>query len=78
MFIYLFIYLAASGLSCGRHDLHCETVYLKLGPELTCRAQTWPKPSLTTEITHLVSELNEAQVLDVSSQKEFSERQGDR
>ena len=31
---------------------------------------------LTTEITHLVSGL-EAQVLDVSSQKEFSERQSD-
>ena len=28
---------------------------------------------LPTEITHLVSGLNEAQVLDVSSQKEFSE-----
>ena len=34
--------------------------------------------SLPTEITHLVSGLNEAQVLDVSSQKEFSERQSDR
>ena len=33
---------------------------------------------LPTEITHLVSGLNEAQVLDVSSQKEFSERQSDR
>ncbi|KAJ8798757.1 hypothetical protein J1605_016560 [Eschrichtius robustus] len=32
---------------------------------------------LLTEITHLVSGLNEAQVLDVSSQKEFSERQSD-
>ena len=31
--------------------------------------------SLPTDITHLVSGLNEAQVLDVSSQKEFSERQ---
>ena len=30
-----------------------------------------------TEITHLVSELNEAQVLNVSLQKEFSERQSD-
>ena len=30
--------------------------------------------SLPTEITDLVSEPNEAQVLDVSSQKEFSER----
>ena len=34
--------------------------------------------SLPTEITHLVSGLNEAQVLDVSLQKKFSERQGDR
>ena len=34
--------------------------------------------SLPTEITHLVSGLNEAQVLDVSWQKEFSERQSDR
>ena len=34
--------------------------------------------SLPTEITHLVSGLNEAQVLDVSSQEEFSERQSDR
>ena len=33
--------------------------------------------SLPTEITHLVSGLNEAQVLDVSSQKEFSEKQSD-
>ena len=34
-------------------------------------------PSLPTEITHLVLGLNEAQVLDVSLQKEFSERQSD-
>ena len=33
---------------------------------------------LPTEITHLVSGLNEAQVLDVSLQKEFSETQSDR
>ena len=33
---------------------------------------------LPTEITDLVSGPNEAQVLDVSSQKEFSERQSDR
>ena len=33
--------------------------------------------SLPTEIIHLVSGLNEAQVLDVSSQKEFSEKQSD-
>ena len=37
-----------------------------------------PTHGLLTEITHLVSGLNEAQVLDVSSQKEFSERQSDR
>ena len=34
--------------------------------------------SVATEITHLVSGPNEAQVLNVSSQKEFSERQSDR
>ena len=34
--------------------------------------------SLPTEITDLVSGPNEAQVLDISSQKEFSERQSDR
>ena len=34
--------------------------------------------SLPTEITHLVSGLHESQVLDVSSQKEFSERQSNR
>ena len=34
--------------------------------------------SFPTEITHLVSGLNDAQVLNISSQKEFSERQSDR
>ena len=34
--------------------------------------------SLPTETTHLVSGLHEAQVLDVSSQKEFTERPSDR
>ena len=33
---------------------------------------------LLIEITHLFSGLNEVQVLDVSSQKKFSERQSDR
>ena len=33
---------------------------------------------LPTKITHLISGLSEAQVLDVSSQKEFLERQTDR
>ena len=33
---------------------------------------------LLTEIIHLVSGLNKAQFLDVSLQKEFSERQSDR
>ena len=42
------------------------------------RTQTWPKSSLPTEITHLVSGLNEAQVLDVSLHTEFSDRQNDR
>ena len=40
--------------------------------------QTRRKPSFQTEITHLVSGLSEAQVLNVSSQKESSERQSDR
>ena len=39
------------------------------------RTQTWPKSSLPTEITHLVSGLSEAQVLDVSLHTEFSDRQ---
>ena len=34
--------------------------------------------NLPTEITHLVSGLNEAQVLDVSWQKELSERERDK
>ena len=34
-------------------------------------------PVLLTEITYLVSGLNESQVLDVSLQKEFSVRQSD-
>ena len=38
---------------------------------------TWTH-GLFIEITHLVSGLNEARVLDVSSQKELSERQSDR
>ena len=38
---------------------------------------TWTH-GLLIEITHLVLGLNEAQVLDVSSQKEFSERKIDR
>ena len=33
---------------------------------------------LLIEITHLVSGLNEAQVLDVSSQEGFSERKSDK
>ena len=37
-----------------------------------------PTHSLPTETTQLVSGLNEAQVLHVSAQKEFSERQSDR
>ena len=35
-------------------------------------------PSLPTEIIHLASAFNEAQFLDVSLQKEFSEKQSDR
>ena len=37
-----------------------------------------PLHGLLIEITGLFSEFNEAQVLDVSLQKEFSERQRDR
>ena len=56
-----------------------ETVHLRLGLELTCQDSNPAKThSLPTEVTHLVSGLNEAQVLDVSLQKEFSERQSDR
>ena len=52
-----------------------ETVHLRLGLEPTCWDSNPAKThSLPTEITHLVSGLNEAQVLDVSSQKELSER----
>ena len=46
----------------------------KLNPCAGTQAQ--PKP--TTNITHLVSGLNYAQVLDVSCQKEFSEKVVDR
>ena len=57
----------------------CETVHLRLGPEPTCGDSNSVKThGLPTVITHLVSGLNEAQVLDVSSQKEFGERQSDR
>ena len=38
---------------------------------------TWTL-GLLTEIIHVVSELNETKVRDISSQKEFSERQADR
>ena len=66
-----------------------ETVPLRLGLELSLNPDWDSNPcswdsnpakthSLPTEITHPVSGLNEAQVLDVSSQKEFSERQTDR
>ena len=56
-----------------------ETMHLRLGLEPMCRDSNPAKThGLPTEITHLVSGLNEAQVLDVSLQKEFSERQSDR
>ena len=48
---------------------HNETAQFRLGLGTHC---------LLIEITHLVSGLNEAQVLYVSAQKEFSERQSDR
>ena len=56
-----------------------ETVHLRLGLEPTRQDSNLAKThGLPTEIIHLVSGLNEAQVLDVSSQKEFSERQSNR
>ena len=62
-----------------------ETMQLRLGLEhmgwdlnpAKTQVGTWTH-SLLTEITYLAPELNEAQVLDVSLQKEFSERQSDR
>ena len=58
---------------------HSETMHLRLGLEPTCWGSNLAKThGLPTEITHLLSGLNEAQILDVSSQKEFSERQSDR
>ena len=50
-----------------------ETVYLRWGLELMWLVL---KPSQNPQ--YLVSGLNEAQVLDVSWQKEFNERQSDR
>ena len=67
---------------------HSKTMYLKLGLELSQNAD-WDLNlcsqdlnlaqihGLPNEITHLVSGLNEALVLDVSLQKEFSEKQSD-
>ena len=50
-----------------------ETVYLRLGLETHLAGlEAGQNPQ------HLVSEPNEGQVLDVPSQKEFSERQSDR
>ena len=57
------------GLKLVRYLNHFETMQPRLGLEPN---------GLLNEITTLVSELNEAQVLDVSQQKEFSERQSDR
>ena len=55
-----------------------ENVHLRLELEPTCQDSNMAKThGLPTEITHLVSGLNETQVLDVSWQKEFSERQSD-
>ena len=62
-----------------------ETVSLRSGLEPECwdsnpaktQIGTWTH-GLLIRITHLVSGLTEAQVLCVSAQKEFSERQSDR
>ena len=59
----LFIYL----LYCG------ETIYLRLGLE-----PMWLGLEPSQNPQWLVSGPNEAEVLDVLSQKEFSERQSDR
>ena len=53
--------------------IESETVYLRWGLKLMWLVL---KPSQNPQ--YLVSGLNEAQVLDVSWQKEFSERQSDR
>ena len=55
----------------------CETVQFGTLTHMA-RTETWPKPTLPAEIRHLVSGPNEALVLDVLLQKEFSERQRDR
>ena len=67
-----------------------ETVYHRLGLEPMCWDTNPPKTLLGTwthmagtqepsnNSQYLVSGPNKAQVLDVSSQKEFSERQRDR
>ena len=47
-------------------------------PSETMQLRWDVNPRLLIEITHLLSGLNEAQVLDVSSQREFSERQNNR
>ena len=63
----------------GTFVTNCETVHLRLELEPTCRDSNRAKThGLLTEITYLISGLNEAQVLDVSLQKEFGERQSDR
>ena len=54
-----------------------ETVHLRLRLEPLCQDLN-PAKTHPTEITHLVSGPNKAQVFDVSLQKEFSERQSDR
>ena len=59
-----------------------ETIYLRSGLEPIYWDLSPAKPSLGLEPSpnpwYLASGLNKAQVLDVSSQKEFSERQSDR
>ena len=69
----------------GLAEKSCSTVSFSLGLELLHQDRNPAKTQvgtrtrgLSTEITQLVSGLNEAQVLDVPSQKEFNERQSDR
>ena len=56
------------------HPPQPETVPFRLGLDLN----PTKTHGLLTKSTHLASGLNEAQVLDVSSHKEFREKQSDR
>ena len=62
------------GVQWLRHHVS-EIIFLRLGYELMCWDSNPAKThGLPTKITDLVSGPNQTQVLDISSQKEFSER----